>query len=108
MRTGDALPSERELSEAIGLSRVTVRKSLDVLLREGHLSRRHGSGTYIAPRIEQPAALLAGFFAEMAIRGYAAGPIWVEKATGSPTPDEAMALALSPHDQVHRMIRCAG
>lgn len=105
IRTGDALPSERELSDAIGISRVTVRKSLDVLLREGLLSRRHGSGTYIAPRIEQPAALLAGFSAEMANRGLAAGSVWIEKATGLPTPDEAMALALSLDQPVHRLMR---
>ncbi|MDR6869250.1 GntR family transcriptional regulator [Bosea sp. BE125] len=105
IKTGDALPSERELSDAIGISRVTVRKSLDVLLREGLLSRKHGSGTYIAPRIEQPAALLAGFSADMAIRGHAAGSIWVEKATGLPTPDEAMALALSLDQPVHRLTR---
>lgn len=105
IRTGDALPSERELSDAIGISRVTVRKSLDVLLREGLLSRRHGSGTYIAPRIEQPAALLAGFSADMAVRGHAPGSILVEKATGLPTPDEAMALGLGPNQPVHRLTR---
>lgn len=105
IRTGDALPSERELADAIGISRVTVRKSLDVLLREGLLSRKHGSGTYIAPRIEQPAALLAGFSADMAIRRHAAGSLWIEKATGLPAPDEAMALALSHDQPVHRVTR---
>ncbi len=105
IRTGDALPSERELADALAISRVTVRKSLDVLLREGLLSRRHGSGTYIAPRIEQPAALLAGFSADMAMRGQEAGSIWIEKTTGLPTPDEAMALALSPDQPVHRITR---
>lgn len=105
IKTGDALPSERELSEAIGISRVTVRKSLDVLLREGLLSRRHGSGTYIAPRIEQPAALLAAFSTDMTIRGHAPGSILIEKATGLPTSDEAMALGLSPDQPVHRLAR---
>jgi GntR family transcriptional regulator len=105
IRTGDALPSERELSDAIGVSRVTVRKSLDMLLREGLLSRRQGSGTYIAPRIEQPAALIAGFSADMARRGAASGSILVGKETGLPTPDEAMALGLSPDQPVHRLTR---
>ena len=105
IRTGDALPSERELADGFGISRVTVRKALDVLLREALLSRKHGSGTYIAPRIEQPAALLAGFSADMAIRGQQAGSIWIEKTTGLPTPDEAMALALSLDQPVHRITR---
>ncbi|MCA0401806.1 MAG: GntR family transcriptional regulator [Proteobacteria bacterium] len=105
IRVGEALPSERELSDAIGISRVTVRKALDVLLREGLLSRRHGSGTYIAPRIEQPAALLAGFTSDMTNRGQAAGSLWIERITGMPTPDEAVALALGLDQPVHRLTR---
>lgn len=103
--TGDALPSERELSEAVGISRVTVRKGIETLLREGRLSRKHGSGTYIAPRIEQPAALLAGFSADMVNRGQRPGSIWIERALGLPTPEEALALALSPDQPVQRFAR---
>jgi GntR family transcriptional regulator len=103
--TGDALPSERELSDAAGISRVTVRKGLETLLREGRLSRRHGSGTFIAPRIEQPAALLAGFSADMINRGLKPGSIWIERASGLPTPEEAMALSLSLDRKVHRFAR---
>ena len=103
--TGDALPSERELSEAVGISRVTVRKGIETLLREGLLSRKHGSGTYIAPRIEQPAALLAGFSSDMLNRGQTPGSIWIERAMGLPTPEEALALALSPDQHVQRLAR---
>jgi GntR family transcriptional regulator len=105
IRTGDALPSERELSDAARISRVTVRKAIDTLLREGLLSRKHGSGTYIAPRIEQPAALLAGFSADMINRGFTPGSTWIERATGLPTPDEAMNLALALDQPVQRLTR---
>ncbi len=103
--TGDALPSERELSESVGISRVTVRKGIETLLREGLLSRKHGSGTYIAPRIEQPGALLAGFTTDMVNRGQKPGSIWIEKTTSLPTPEEALALALSLDQLVHRFAR---
>lgn len=105
VREGQALPAERELADTIGISRVTVRKSLDVLLREGLLSRRHGSGTYVAPRIEQAAALLAGFSADIASRGQLPDSQIIEKVTGWPSPDEAMALGLSPDALVHRLTR---
>lgn len=105
IKTGDALPSERELSENVGISRVTVRKAIETLLREGLLSRKHGSGTYIAPRIEQPAALLAGFSADMINRGQKPGSIWIEKSIGVPTPEEALTLALSLNQQVVRFLR---
>jgi GntR family transcriptional regulator len=105
IRVGDALPSERELSQMTGISRVTVRKAIDTLLREGLLSRRHGSGTYIAPRIEQPAAVLAGFSSDMLNRGQKPGSNWIERILASPTPDEAMALAMSLDAKVARIAR---
>src|SRR3546814_8038070 len=44
---GEPLPSERELSERMGMSRVTIRKGIQKLIEEGLLFRRHGSGTYV-------------------------------------------------------------
>ncbi|WP_342363813.1 GntR family transcriptional regulator [Terrarubrum flagellatum] len=105
IKVGDALPAEREISQASGISRVTVRKALDTLLKEGLLSRRQGSGTYIAPRIEQPAAVLAGFSADMANRGFIADAILIECRVGVATPEEAMTLSLSVDAAVARLTR---
>ena len=105
IKVGDALPSERELSQSGRISRVTVRKALDTLLREGLLSRRHGSGTYIAPRIEQSAGLLVGFSADMSNRGFVAGAISIERSVGVATPEEALTLALSVDAKVLRLTR---
>jgi len=105
VRVGEALPSERELSTLTRISRVTVRKALDTLLREGMLSRRRGSGTYVAPRIEQPASVLAGFSADIANRGSVPGSIWLKRALATPTPEEAMTLALSPDSKVVQISR---
>jgi GntR family transcriptional regulator len=51
--TGKLVPaskiqSEREFSEDLGVSRMTVRKAITELVNEGLLERRHGSGTYVA------------------------------------------------------------
>jgi putative Mg2+ transporter-C (MgtC) family protein len=43
------LPSENLLSEELGVSRMTVRRALDELTREGILYRTKGSGTYVSP-----------------------------------------------------------
>src|SRR5712664_3439113 len=51
---GAAIPSERQLSVDLGVSRLTVRAALDDLAREGYLVRRRGSGTYVQqPKITQ-------------------------------------------------------
>lgn len=46
------IQSEREYSEDLGVSRMTVRRAITELVSEGLLERRHGSGTFVAkPRV---------------------------------------------------------
>ena len=47
---GEALPSERTLSERLGVSRPTVRAALDELAASGLVVRRHGLGTFTSPQ----------------------------------------------------------
>ncbi|ACZ88362.1 histidinol-phosphate aminotransferase [Streptosporangium roseum] len=44
---GTRLPSERDLAQAVGLSRGTVAAAFNALCDEGLCERRHGSGTYL-------------------------------------------------------------
>src|SRR5882762_9071618 len=48
LKPGDRLPSERELSKRLGISRASLRAGLRFLAAIGVLASRHGSGTYIA------------------------------------------------------------
>jgi GntR family transcriptional regulator len=66
---GDAIPSERQLSAELGVSRLTVRAALDDLVREGYLTRRRGSGTFVSePKIAQELTMTS-FTEEMRRRG---------------------------------------
>ncbi|TKI03730.1 FadR/GntR family transcriptional regulator [Martelella alba] len=47
LRPGERLPSERELSESLGVSRTSIRQALKVLEASGRLETRVGSGTYL-------------------------------------------------------------
>lgn len=42
------IPSERELSDSSGISRMTVRQALTQLVQEGTLYRERGKGTFVA------------------------------------------------------------
>lgn len=48
LRPGTAIPSERRLADAAGVSRVSVRQGVDFLKREGVLVARRGDGTKVA------------------------------------------------------------
>lgn len=45
---GSKIPSERELIDTFGISRMTVRKAIEVLIEKGLLTRVHGKGTYVS------------------------------------------------------------
>ena len=49
LSVGDAVPSERSLTEKFGVSRMTVRQAIDALVTEGLLERAQGRGTFVAP-----------------------------------------------------------
>jgi GntR family transcriptional regulator len=82
-----------------------MRRAIETLLREGVLSRRHGSGTFVAKRIEQPLSVLASFSEDMRNRGNSPGSIWISKTLTHPSPKEALALGVGPDEQVLRLLR---
>src|SRR4029450_11536338 len=47
-RPGDKLPSERELSEGLGVSKVPARKAIVQLRAEGLVTSRVGYGVFVA------------------------------------------------------------
>jgi GntR family transcriptional regulator len=102
---GAALPSERTLSDTLGLSRETVRKAIALLTEDGVLAKRHGSRTTVAGRIEKPLASLNSFSEDMRSRGIAPGALWLMREVGPASPHEVMALNLSPSDLVCRLHR---
>lgn len=101
----EALPSERSLAETLAISRVTARKAIALLCQRGLLARKHGSGTYVAPRQQQALQRLTNFSEELRQRGFVPGSQWLSRETGSAAPEEILALGLSPQAVVSRLKR---
>lgn len=102
---GSTLPSERSLSVALGISRVTVRKALDELALDGRLRRRQGARTVMGDRVQKRISYLSGFSEELRSRGIEPSQRWISRQTVLPTPTEAMALGLSGTDPIVRLVR---
>lgn len=56
MKVGDRLPPEREFCVELGVSRVTLRKAMESLHREGFLQTRRGGGTRLTKAVSAPPA----------------------------------------------------
>lgn len=107
---GEALPSERELCAIMQASRVTVRKAIELLIAEGLLSRKQGSGTYVTPRIQAPGSFLSSFSEDAEARGEATETLWMMRVVAAATDEEAKMLELPPGGAVARLsrVRMAG
>ncbi len=100
-KPGDAIPSERELSERFGISRMTVRQAIHRLVQEGLLRREHGRGTFVAtPKLRQHLTRLTGFTEDMRQRGLRSRSQVLRLEMVEPSPDAATALRIRPWQSV--------
>jgi GntR family transcriptional regulator len=70
LKPGDTIPTERELCEIQGVSRMTINKAIMSLVNEGILYREQGKGTFVAkPKENQKLTGLEGLTEEMRVKG---------------------------------------
>jgi GntR family transcriptional regulator len=98
---GTAIPSERQLSADLGVSRLTVRAALDELAREGYLVRRRGSGTYV----QQPSKIsqeltMTSFSEDMRRRGLVPGSRTISLETILAGARLGRSLQVSPSEKI--------
>jgi GntR family transcriptional regulator len=108
LKAGNSLPPEREIATITDMSRVTVRKAIHALAQDGTIIQKQGSGSFVAfdtPQIEQSLSRLTSFSEDMSRRGMASASVWLERGIVMPSPEEVLALALSPDASVSRIAR---
>lgn len=90
------LPGEPRLAQEFSVSRVTVRRALDQLVREGIVQRRPGAGTFVRERtLTEPAvADLADVFAYLQAMGASTTVRLFSCTYGTPPASVATAIKL--------------
>lgn len=100
------IPSERELTDMFGVSRMTVRQSLTNLVKDGLLYREKGRGTFVAEeKMEQPLNGLTSFTEDMKERGLVPGTKLISFTQIHPEPQIAARLGISSEALVHKVVR---
>ncbi len=103
---GQLIPSERELSERFGISRMTVRQAVTDLVRDGYLKRQRGKGTFVAEKkIERSLGLVTGFTEEMLLRGHVPGTEVKGFAVLPADPEMAQLLQIEEGASIYEIKR---
>ncbi len=100
---GERIPTEPELCRAFRVSRITVRRAVEQLVREGVLSRRQGSGTFVCR--QEPGAAAGGLSRRVAGLGASTGIRDLEIAWVAADAETQAALGLDGPGRVHRSRR---
>jgi GntR family transcriptional regulator len=107
LEAGKRLPPEREIAEALGVSRMTVRQAFASLAARGLVERGVGRGTFVGARtrVDHELGRVAGFTAQVERQGLEAGAE-ILSAAEQPAPDHvARALVVEPGAPVVRLER---
>lgn len=98
LKPGDKLLSEREMAEALGVSRITARLAIQELLKSGMVYREQGKGTFIAESRMRDVQGFTSFTEDMQSRGLKPGSLILKQEIISVDENLARTLHLEPGD----------
>ncbi|KFX20015.1 GntR family transcriptional regulator [Pectobacterium betavasculorum] len=99
--SGQFLPAERLIAQQLGLSRVTVSRSLSLLEEKGLVVRQQGVGTRVTQRLNYALSTEdEGFTALVLKQGGIAGSLWLERAIQIPPASISEKMSLPEGEAV--------
>jgi len=105
-KTGSSIPSERELIESFGVSRITIRKAIDELVSKGFLTKVQGKGTYVKSGIHrQNLFSLTSCKNDIVNQGMIPSTIVIKAIVEKPNEELQDALELTEDDMVFTLER---
>ena len=106
LQPGDRLPSEDQLLERFGVSRITVRRAIQNLIQRGVVEIRRGNGTFVlAPKVSQDLTRLTGFVEDMAVHGRKPAARVLSRGIVAANTSVARQLGISKGTKVMRIER---
>ncbi|MGT2845966.1 GntR family transcriptional regulator [Streptococcus massiliensis] len=105
-KIGQRLPSERDLAEHFEVSRMTLRQAITLLVEEGVLERRVGSGTFVAStRVQEKMRGTTSFTEIIKTQGKEPSSQLISYRRTLPSKKEVEQLGILPSDNIIRMER---
>jgi len=106
LKPGQTMPAEWDLVELYGVSRLTVRRALDELVRQNWLERKHGVGTFVRqPIMASIAASKLSFTEQMNAIGRKPGSKHISHCVVPATDKIARALRIEEGDPIIEITR---
>ncbi len=106
MKTGEKLPSERDLIEQLGFSRATVQRALINLEQEGYIYKVNRKGTFIADRkLKKSMNRLTGFRNEVLESGDIPATQLLDFSVLSADSTLCKKLGVEQGERVYRTVR---
>src|SRR5260370_13733399 len=105
-KPGDLIPSERELGETYGISRMTARQAITDLVNEGLFYRERGKGTFVSQRkVTHQLIHLTGFTEDIRARGQRPGTKVISATMQLADEETAEKLRISLGTPIFRLQR---
>ena len=105
LRTGELIPSEKELCRRFGVSRNTVRQAIGVLEEQGFVLRKRGKGTYVTDPDQRRMSVPHSFTTEIISLGKTPSSSVVDFSVITPTPRLREIMRLEGGVSVYRFTR---
>ncbi len=100
------IPSERELCDEYGVSRITVREVVKDLVQEGYLIKKQGKGTFVSsPKFEERITSYYSLSQEIEEKGLQSAFKILEFNKCNPSLFLKQKFGLSDNDSIYEIIR---